>query len=305
MRVIPKNRKIRELQKHITFFTNDTPSKIHLMNIDFIVNSVKFGLKITGLDKRAYENAKVVKVRELSFFFDNLPMEFDGYKILFLSDLHIDGMNPLCDILMDVIEPLSYDIAFWGGDYRFQTIGNIDETVIKLKKLVAKIQNKSEIIAILGNHDEYEIGEHLEQFGVNMLINENYEIKKADSSIFVCGVDDCHYYAAHNFDEADDGVPENAFKIILSHSPELYAEASKRNYALYLAGHTHAGQLCLPGGIPVICEANVPRKMIFGEWKYGDMLGYTSSGAGTSGTSGRFNSFSEVVLIELKKGKCN
>jgi len=296
-----KNRKLREIQKHISFFTHDTPSKIHIMNIDFIVDSVKFGLKISGLGKIAYENAKKVKLRELVFSFQDLPEAFDGYRILFISDFHIDGMNPLCDILIETIKPLSYDICLWGGDYRFLTRGNVEECVSRLSRLVDVLKDKSQIMAILGNHDEYEIGEAIDALGVDMLINENRRINRGDDSIYICGVDDCHYYAAHDFDEAEVDIPEDAFKILISHSPELYADAEARGYKLYLAGHTHAGQLCLPGGIPVICEAHVPRKMIFDSWEFKSIKGYTSAGAGTSGTPGRFNSSSEVVIIELQK----
>jgi len=301
MKSIPKNRKIREIQKHISFFTHDTPSKIHIMNIDFIVDVVKFGLKFSGLDKIAYKNAKKIKVRNLQFTFNELPEKFNGYKILFISDLHIDGMNPLCDLLIKAITPLTYDICIWGGDYRFLTRGNVEETVCRLKKLAKFLRTKSEIFAILGNHDEFEIAEAIDSFGVKMLINENKKIQREDEAIYLCGLDDCHYYAAHDFNEAEENIPQNEFKILISHSPELYASAEKRDYKLYLAGHTHAGQLCLPGGIPIICEAHVPRRMIFDKWNYKSLSGYTSSGAGTSGTPGRFNSSSEVVIIELQK----
>ena len=301
MRTIPKNRRIRELKKQISFFTHDTPSKLHVMNIDFIVDAVKYGLKITGLDKLAYENAKRVKVREFALKFEDLPDSFIGYKILFMSDLHIDGMNSLCEILISVVKPLKYDICLLGGDYRFLTRGNVAETVKRLEKLVLTLKKKSDVAGVLGNHDEYEIGEYLEKFGVTMLINENMKLKKGNDNIYICGVDDCHYYSAHNFSETEKGIPENAFRILVSHSPELYSVAEMRGYKLYLAGHTHAGQLCLPGGIPVICEAHVPRRMIFDEWNYFGLKGYTSAGAGTSGTPGRLNSSSEVVLIELQK----
>jgi len=302
MKPIPKNRKIREIQKHISFFTHDTPSKIHIMNIDLIVDTVKLGLKITGLDKIAYNNATNVIVRQLAFEFPFLPESFNGYKILFISDLHIDGMNPLCDILISLIQPLTYDISILGGDYRFLTRGNVEETVSKMGRLLNCLKGKSEVLAVLGNHDEYEIAEALELAGADMLINENRKLEKDGDAIYICGLDDCHYYAAHDYDEAEQNIPDNAFKVLVSHSPELYASAEARGYKLYLAGHTHAGQLCLPGGIPVICEAHVPRRMIFDQWQYLDLIGYTSSGAGTSGTPGRFNSFSEIVVIELLNG---
>ena len=97
------------------------------------------------------------------------------------------------------------------------------------------------------------------------------------------------------------GAPEG-FKIALIHSPELADAAAENGYQLYLAGHTHGGQVCLPGGWPIITHMNRYRRYARGLWRHGDMRGYTSTGVGVSGLPVRFNTRGEVALITLRSG---
>jgi hypothetical protein len=87
----------------------------------------------------------------------------------------------------------------------------------------------------------------------------------------------------------------------LVHSPELFDLAAVNGYKLYLCGHTHGGQICLPGGIPVIRHLYNGKKYYRGLWQYNGMKGYTSEGCGTSGIPIRYNSHSEVTLFTLKQ----
>ena len=126
---------------------------------------------------------------------------------------------------------------------------------------------------------------------------------KAAIYMHLVGLDDCHYYAAAELEQAESDIPQEAFKIMLSHSPELYKEAAQAGYPLYISGHTHGGQICLPGGIALVRSAAIPAKMIKGMWNYRTMQGYTSQGVGVSGgVKARFFCPPEVVVITLKKG---
>ena len=87
------------------------------------------------------------------------------------------------------------------------------------------------------------------------------------------------------------------------HSPELVDAAAAAGVALYLCGHTHAGQVCLPGGIPVLQPparrpAPVPGPLA----PPGSMQGITNAGAGTSGIPVRFNTESEILALRLRRG---
>jgi predicted MPP superfamily phosphohydrolase len=66
-------------------------------------------------------------------------------------------------------------------------------------------------------------------------------------------------------------------------------QAAHAGFALMLSGHTHGGQICLPGGIPILLEADLPRAFGAGAWRHAGMAGYTSVGAGSSVVPVRFN----------------
>jgi predicted MPP superfamily phosphohydrolase len=107
-------------------------------------------------------------------------------------------------------------------------------------------------------------------------------------------------YRVDNIEKAAAGIPHDEFSILISHTPEIYRQAAHAGFNLMLSGHTHGGQICLPGGIPVTLEAVLPRHMGSGPWKYHEMIGYTSVGAGSSVVPVRFNCPPEITLHHLQ-----
>ena len=67
-----------------------------------------------------------------------------------------------------------------------------------------------------------------------------------------------------------------------------------------LCGHTHAGQICLPGGLPLMCNARCPRAFCRGNWTYHGMIGYTSAGSGSCVVDVRLNCPPEITLHQLR-----
>ena len=102
-----------------------------------------------------------------------------------------------------------------------------------------------------------------------------------------------------NFQRATQNIPAGVCSILLSHTPEAYQHAVDAKFNLMLSGHTHGGQICLPGGIPIIIDADCPRAMAHGAWKYQDMTGYTSAGAGSCIVDVRLNCLPEITLHRL------
>jgi predicted MPP superfamily phosphohydrolase len=153
---------------------------------------------------------------------------------------------------------------------------------------------------ILGNHDAIEEVPYLERLGIRMLVNESVALERDGQQLWLVGLDDPHFYGTHDFQRALSGVPAAACKIGLIHSPEISAEAKRHGIALYLAGHTHGGQLCLPGGHAPYQNARCPARLARGEWREGRMVGYTSVGAGSSGLPARLNCDPEIALLELQ-----
>ena len=183
-------------------------------------------LKLAGIYSRGIRNALQPVVRYLRLEFQDLPASFDGFRILQLADLHIDGMDGLAEIVADLIADLPADLCVMTGDYRFELVGPCDAVYPRLGAILSSVQARHGVAAIMGNHDESDMAGEIEKLGVRMLINEAIEITKAGSSLWVVGVDDPHCYGFDDLDGALESVPEDAFKILLAHSPEIFAEAA-------------------------------------------------------------------------------
>lgn len=133
-----------------------------------------------------------------------------------------------------------------------------------------------------------------------MLVNDSQVIERDGDKIWIIGIDDPHYYRVHDLDMAFRSVPADGFKIFLAHSPEAYFEAAPFHPQLYLCGHTHGGQICLPGKGPLYTNSRAPRFTAAGSWEYQGMKGYTSRGVGASGVPIRYNCSGEITLITLR-----
>lgn len=269
----------------------------HLENLLFSRAFIEGVLRLSGMFWIGRHNAGKVRVLTHEVESDCLPAAFDGYTILHLTDLHCD-MNPRAMVnIARLIEGLDYDLCVWTGDYRGQTFGDYRPCLEGLARVRETI--RTDIYAVLGNHDTILMTPDIEQMGVKVLLNEHVTLTRGDDRIYLAGVDDAHFYRVDNIEKAAADMPERGFSILLSHTPEIYRQAAHAGFKLMLCGHTHGGQICLPGRIPVILDAAIPRFMGRGSWKYGAMTGYTSVGAGSSIVPVRFNCPPEITLHRL------
>jgi predicted MPP superfamily phosphohydrolase len=196
--------------------------------------------------------------------------------------------------LAELVRGLQYDICVLTGDFRGKTFGSYDVALKGMAKLVDDL--KQPIFGVLGNHDTIRMLPGLEAMGIRMLQNECEIIRRGDQSIYLAGIDDAHYFKVDNIEKAASPIPDGAFSILLSHTPEVYRQAAHAGFDLLLSGHTHGGQICLPGQIPITLDSALPRRMGAGAWHYGEMLGYTSVGAGSSVVAVRYNCPPEITL---------
>ena len=256
--------------------------------------------KITGLYTQGVRNTLDVRLQEETFHFATLPASFDGFRILLLTDLHLDGLNELTPAIVDRIKDLKVDLCLIGGDIRMEIYGDVEPSLRYLRHLVSHIHSKHGIFGVLGNHDCIEMVPDFEEVGVLMLVNDSQKIEQHNESIWIIGVDDPHYYKCHDLDMAFRGIPAEGFKILLAHSPEAYFEAAPFRPQFYLCGHTHGGQICLPGKGPLYTNSKAPRFTAVGRWTFGDMMGYTCRGTGASGVPIRYNCQGEITLITLR-----
>lgn len=259
---------------------------------------IKAALFLTGLYWRGRRNAGEVIVRRNVIEFPDLPVAFHGFTILHLSDLHPDGSDQAMQRVLRLVENLRYDICCLTGDYRAATTGSCEPALHGMAELAARL--KQPIFAVPGNHDSLAMIHGLEELGIRMLLNESDSIQRGEHRIFLAGIDDAHFFRTSDIARASSQIPPGSFRLLLSHTPEVFVEAERAQFNFMLSGHTHGGQICLPGSIPVILNAKLPRGFAAGAWRHGTMYGYTSTGAGTSTVPVRFNCPPEITLHELR-----
>lgn len=259
---------------------------------------LRFVLKLTGLYGRGHRNTERIQIRRNTIELPGLPPLFDGFTMLHITDMHAD-MNPgpmrrLTEILPDV----NYDICVLTGDFRGQTFGPFETALESLAHVRSHLQGP--VYAVLGNHDTIKMLPAIEAMGIRMLLNECETIVRGDQHLHLAGVDDAHYYRADNLHKAASTIPRGEASILLSHTPEIYRQAAHTGFQVMLSGHTHGGQICLPGSIPLTLDSALPRHMGSGPWKYGAMTGYTSVGVGSCIVPVRFNCLPEITLHHLR-----
>jgi predicted MPP superfamily phosphohydrolase len=247
---------------------------------------------------RGQRNAEKLQVRENVVRSKRLPRSLCGFRILHLSDLHIDISCKAMAHLQTVLPNLEYDVCILTGDYRGQTYGPFQQAIDGLSQIRRAI--KKPILGVLGNHDTVRMVPDLEDMGIQMLLNEHTTIERGTDRLYLAGIDDAHFYRADNLEKAASEVLPSDFSILLSHTPEVYQQAAYAGFDLLLSGHTHGGQICLPGRVPLTLDSVLPRYMGAGSWSYRDMLGYTSTGAGTSVVPVRFNCPPEITIHVLQ-----
>jgi hypothetical protein len=258
--------------------------------------------KGSGLYGRGKANALALRVEEQDIWLADLPVAFDGFELLLLTDLHLDGLDDLTGAMIDALRDTEVDLCLVGGDIRMKTYGPIAPCLRHLRRLMPAVRARSGVFGVLGNHDCLEMTPDFEEAGIVMLINDAMPITAGRETIWLVGVDDPHYYRSHDVDLAFRDVPTGACVLFVAHSPEAYQEAADHGASLYLCGHTHGGQICLPGSGPLITNSRAPRFTATGKWQWQGMVGYTSRGVGVSGVPLRFNCPGEITRLTLRKG---
>jgi hypothetical protein len=258
-----------------------------------------FFMKILGLYRLGLSNVFKIKIKNHRISFSNLPQAFDGFKILHLTDLHIDSVEGLEDAIIESIKKVDFDLCVLTGDYRKASSGVFTNILEPIQKISEQIQSEFGPLAVLGNHDSYLMANYEEGSGMRLLLNETVELKRGNDKIIISGTDDP--FSFYTDASLTAFTSEKGFKIALVHTSELADIAAENDYNLYLCGHTHGGQICLPGGKALISHQAEGNTYIKGFWEMNKMKGYTSAGCGVSGVPLRYNCSPEITVFELVK----
>jgi predicted MPP superfamily phosphohydrolase len=230
---------------------------------------------------------------------ERLPPAFDGLRVLFVSDLHA-GPFVAPGVLVDTLSRLQAvepDVILLGGDLTTSCARELCSHRVAFESLHAPLG----VFAVLGNHDHYSheparLRALLEAVGITVLHNRSVTLRRNGARLDLAGVDDLLL--------GDPDLPAALEStrppvVLLSHNPDLFFEAARRGVALTLAGHTHGGQIRLPG-LPVLVRQSRYR-LDEGRYRSGDSELVVSRGLGAVGLPWRAACPPEAVLIRLRR----
>ena len=233
----------------------------------------------------------------------NLPPAFDGYRIVHLSDIHLGtGLTP--QYLRAVVQTANRerpDLLVLTGDLISIRGNGIEDAGAALAKLHAP----DGVWAILGNHDYAAsprwIAALLDDAGIRLMINEHHVLRRGDDRLLLVGIDDvvrgmpdlCAALA-----DAPEGVPA----VLLAHEPDYaFTAAADPRITLQLSGHTHGGQVRLPGFGSLILPV-MGHSFAAGLHRVHHLTVYITTGIGTGFFSFRFNCRPEIAVLTLVRG---
>ncbi len=255
------------------------------------------------------KNQAIKNTLDYNISFNVIPVKgldpaFENYRILHLSDLHIDAIADNATKLFNTIKKLSYNCCVLTGDYKFDAYNsNNDCCKTLMKTLIDKIDKQDGVFVVSGNHDPDEVIDYIANTNAHMLNNSAHSIIKNNARLNIIGVIDPVRRQTHDLAKATHYVTRADTNILLVHSPELVYDAVQYPVDIYLCGHTHGGQMCLPGNIPVQNRPGCERQFISGCWQYQHITGYTSRGVGTTGVTARFYCPPEITVHTLRRFK--
>ena len=253
-----------------------------------------------------------LQVREFELAFCDLPPAFDGYTILHISDLHLSKLGLLEKRLMELISDREVDTCVITGD-----VTSLPRASDIFRRVCSVIKHRDPIFGVLGNSehkpwlDTRMLVEALSFEGFAMLVNSSSTIRRGEGQITLVGVDDA--FTRHDdIEAAFSGVDPNAFIIFLTHCPSLAPQGIERGADLILSGHTHGGQVRIPGIGLLWTHMRACKKLNDGLYLPGDLrriLGtdpghsvlFVNRGVGTSKLHIRFLCPPEIAYITLRR----
>lgn len=227
-----------------------------------------------------------------------LPPQLDGLRIAHLTDIHASEVVPLRWIreVVERVNSLHPDLVVITGDLITDDTSFIDGVAKELGRLEAKYGR----FAILGNHDHWihgaAVSAALERHEVNHLRNSS-ELIGGPGGLRLLGIDD-HWTGNDDLEAAMAGVGADEPKLMLMHSPDLLGPVSRAGAHLALAGHTHGGQVRLPGWGALILPSEEGFEAGF--YEAGRTRMYVNRGVGTLNLKVRMFCRPEVATFVLR-----
>jgi len=265
---------------------------------EFLIQSINLAvLSLSGAATAYgfYQARRKPNVIKQEIYLKNLPLNFDNFKIVQFSDLHIGPTikRDFVETVVKQIEELNADMIVFTGDLVDGSVNDIFDDVRPVEKLSAPHGK----FFVTGNHEYYSNAptwlKKVKDMGFDILNNEHRVIEKSGDQFTLAGITDFSagkMLKEHKSDpeKALNGSPQGNVKILLAHQPKSIYLVEKSGANLQISGHTHGGQF-FPGNF----LARIDQPFISGLSKYKDMQIYVNRGTGYWGPPLRFGTKSE------------
>ncbi|WP_077211351.1 metallophosphoesterase [Bacillus dakarensis] len=277
----------------------------------FIKKALGTFLTVTGLSAGGYYYAGHIepyrlKINHIQIKHPKVPNGFERFKMVQFSDTHLGFQYDLEQFkqIVDKINDLNPDILFFTGDLLDEP--NKYKEIEKVVPILNQLQAPFGKFSIYGNHDHGGYGsdiykEIMEKAGFTLLLNQSTEIKLLNGDrIYIAGIDDA-MLGKPNIENSLTGVPDEAYKILLSHAPDLADIAASYNIHLQLSGHSHGGQIKIPF-LGALVKPPFAEKYYEGSYTIGTddpLTLYVNRGLGTTRLPFRFLSTPELTIYTL------
>ncbi|TCJ06168.1 metallophosphoesterase [Cytobacillus praedii] len=264
-----------------------------------------FGFSAGGYYYSREIEPKLLDVNQHKIINPDIPSSFNDFKIVQFSDTHLGFHYDAHQLkkLVKKINALKPDIIFFTGD--LMDIPNQYHESNIIIPLLKELEAPFGKFAIYGNHDHGGYGTDIyksiiEESGFKLLLNSHQKVKLIDgSSIYVIGIDDA-MLGKPDIQTAIDGVPDQSYKILLSHAPDFADEAETFNIQLQLSGHSHGGQVKIPF-VGALVIPPYAEKYTEGFYQIGStpLTLYVNRGLGTTRLPFRFLCKPELTVFSL------
>lgn len=262
------------------------------------------GTTVMGIGGFAYAR-KVepgwVDVTTIPLRLPRLAPEFDGYRMVQISDIHMDGWMTYTRLagVVELVNRLEPDLVAITGDFVTYAPARFANDLIAALSALAP---RDAVVAVLGNHDHWTDPEvirgAIRGSGILNLSNAVHTLRRGEAMLHIAGVDDVWEHQAR-LDLVLAGLPATGAAILLAHEPDFAdVSAATGRFDLQVSGHSHGGQVILPLRGPIVLP-RYARKYPVGLYKIGEMIQYTNRGLGMIPPRLRFNCRPEVTIFTL------
>ncbi|MEI7844268.1 MAG: metallophosphoesterase [Chloroflexota bacterium] len=277
---------------------------------DFLKFSASSALGIlvaaAGVDYMIKNKFDAWEVVQIQLVLPGLPASFSGMRLVQISDIHLGGWMNIQRLksVLDIVQKIAPNVIAITGDFVIWSrwAETKDSELDEMESELGSLARQIPILAVLGNHDHWAdasvVTKMLTRAGVRTLNNDVESFQINGEFLYFGGVDDV-LVESNRLDQVLAKLPEKSCAILLAHEPDFAVESAETGrFELQISGHSHGGQVNLPGvGPPVLPQWG--KKFPSGLYKVGNMVQYTNRGVGMTRPYIRVNCPPEITVFTL------